>query len=912
MNDLERYRLYIYELFKNLTSYTNIDLCKIFEYYACIHLTNEYKNQYYEYSDIDPNLKEELRLSKRDTGIDAFNLKDTIVQCKLRKEIKWPHLGTFLGSNVKRINGILQVRWQYMIFARNDDCHLTDTFKENMDVLIDKKYNKNNIIKYCKDLVKNPPKVIIKEEDIVLRDYQIECIDLIKKNKENIIINLPTGTGKNIIIIHSMEKGKKYLILVPRIVLMEQIEDMIKKYKSDFKIQKYGDNSKRQFDTKKDVTICVYNSIELIKDYYETFDKIFIDEAHHIYKPEIYKNEELQVENEEKYIEIIRSFERYKNNIFLSATIDKKDGFIYYTKGIREMIEKEYLSDYTINIPIFNKDPDNERICRYLIQRYMYVIIYCSTTEEGKNINKLMNKIQYNSSKYIDHKTSKGDRQRIIKDFKNGAIPFLVNVRVLTEGFDAPITRGVVFMHLPKNAKTIIQIIGRCLRKHNTKNYASVILPYSTEENGKAINNFIKIIAKNDGRIAKSYNNKNLHGYINPDFVVEDEDDEEEMNDIDLKFTMIYNSMCVLENGEEIWYLKLGYLRDYLVKNKKRPKLNDENEEIRKIASWIITQNKNIKNNLDIMKNPKIREAWIDFKEEFKEYLKSYEDIWRENKEIAIDFFEKNERLPKRSVEEEKSIEIWLMTNKKNAKNRTQIQKNDEINEEWIEFTEKYKKYLLTNTEKWKDTLENVKEYINENKKKPMREDENTEIQKLGIWINTQSSNYNKNLDIMKDKEIRYIWENFLEEYKEYVITKKSKNKSLLEKAADFIDENKKKPTRTNKNKEIAKIAEAVDDLMIRYRNPNSRRNEEFIKFIEKYGNYYLTYEEKWYEMLNSVKEFIDKNKKKPGKCDLNKTGKNMCYWLDDCFKNYKKNQYIMKNAEIRKEFEKFIQEYKL
>jgi len=193
-----------------------------------------------------------------------------------------------------------------------------------------------------------------------------------------------------------------------------------------------------------------------------------------------------------------------------------------------------------------------------------------------------------------------------------------------------------------------------------------------------------------------------------------------------------------------------------------------------------------------------------------------------------------------------------------------------------------------------------------------MIEDENSEIQKLGIWIKTQCYNYNKNTQIMKDKEIRYIWENFLEEYKEYVITKKSKNKSLLEKAADFIDENKKKPTRTNKNKEIAKIAEAVDDLMIRYRNPNSRRNEEFITFLEKYGKYYLTYEEKWYEMLNSVKEFIDKNKKKPGKCDLNKTGKNMCYWLEDCFKNYKKNQYIMKNTEIRKEFEKFIQEYKV
>ena len=36
-----------------------------------------------------------------------------------------------------------------------------------------------------------------------LRDYQQECIDLIKNTKGNLILCLPTGTGKNFIIIHS-------------------------------------------------------------------------------------------------------------------------------------------------------------------------------------------------------------------------------------------------------------------------------------------------------------------------------------------------------------------------------------------------------------------------------------------------------------------------------------------------------------------------------------------------------------------------------------------------------------------------------------------------------------------------------------------------------------------------------------
>ena len=41
------------------------------------------------------------------------------------------------------------------------------------------------------------------------------------------VICLPTGTGKNIIMIHSFQKGLKYLVLVPKIVLMEQFYEEI-------------------------------------------------------------------------------------------------------------------------------------------------------------------------------------------------------------------------------------------------------------------------------------------------------------------------------------------------------------------------------------------------------------------------------------------------------------------------------------------------------------------------------------------------------------------------------------------------------------------------------------------------------------------------------------------------------------
>ena len=105
----------------------------------------------------------------------------------------------------------------------------------------------------------------------------------------------------------------------------------------------------------------------------------------------------------------------------------------------------------------------------------------------------------------------------IIEKYKKGDIPFLVNVRILVEGFDAPITKGVCFLHLPTNKTTLIQIIGRCLRLHPTKIIANIILPFSSKEDEKNICNFLKVMAKNDTRIKKSFENKTVGGYISID-----------------------------------------------------------------------------------------------------------------------------------------------------------------------------------------------------------------------------------------------------------------------------------------------------------------------------------------------------------------------------------------------------------
>jgi hypothetical protein len=106
MNITNQYKINIYEkwlLIKDIynESKDNKIISKLFEYYTCIKLTEEYKKVFYEYSNIDPDFREENKMSQTDTGIDCSDLSDTIVQCKLRSgSLNWRELGTFFGSQV--------------------------------------------------------------------------------------------------------------------------------------------------------------------------------------------------------------------------------------------------------------------------------------------------------------------------------------------------------------------------------------------------------------------------------------------------------------------------------------------------------------------------------------------------------------------------------------------------------------------------------------------------------------------------------------------------------------------------------------------------------------------------------------------------------------------------------------------
>ena len=556
----------------------------------------------------------------------------------------------------------------------------------------------NDFYTYCDNLLKSPPRIEnVNKKVYEDRDYQKEAISLIKNTiNKNIFIQLPTGSGKSYIIINSFDKNKKYLILVPLCNLLEQFYEEICNVRPELKnsINKIGDGN-NIIDANKNITICVYNSVEIVGNLTQ-YDKVHIDEAHRIYRPFIYIEDEDNDEEDiqDTYITSIRKHvNNNKNSVLHSATLDKPDDDSeYYRVELRDLIEKDILSDYKINIPIFDKGINYHSIAKHIIEQYRNTIIYSSTREHGLVFNNIMNKLYPNSCEYVDCKTNRKKLKDILHRFRNGELLFLVNVRILIEGFDAPIASSVCLLNISKNDKMIIQIVGRILRKHPLKTIATIILPFCDRNEEKELNYILRVLCDNDDVIRDRCSNKKLGGYINickgnVDEHDKDEDEEEEEIETDevneneaeniynVLYEMVYDSVGnLLKGNQEKWFNTLQKLIQFIDTNNRRPSTISKDAVEKQLAEWIYKNQKNCKDNIrkHCMKDDDIYNRWVAFKDEYSELFLT---LFLTSKEIWFDMLEKliqfintnNKKRPSHGSKDEveKRLAEWISTNKK-------------------------------------------------------------------------------------------------------------------------------------------------------------------------------------------------------------------------------------------------------
>jgi len=469
--------------------------------------------------------------------------------------------------------------------------------------------------------------------------------------------------------------------------------------------------------------------------------------------------------------------------------------------------------------------------------------------------------------------------------------------------------------------------VGRALRLHKTKTIANVILPYSIKEDEKSIARFLRVMAKNDTRIRQSYEDKKLGGYINICNVEEEDEDNDKKEEAEFRYDMIYDSIGLLKNYLEIWENKMKRVKEYIDKHNRKPYNDTKDKSENTLAEWLYTQRNNYKNRKDCMKYKEVREKWEEFTEsdKYSKYFVSEKEIWKQKFTKLKDYMKKHNKRPSKHDENKEisSLGSWIGTQLVNHKNKQKNMKDKEIYNEWKRFIEKekYKHHFAENRDEgWDMMLEKLKKFVDKNKKRPVKNSTDKEEVILFTWISNQVTKFREKSFVMKSEEVRDKWKKFIndDKYKKYFLTGEDDWKDNLEKVKNYIESKNKRPSSVDKDKEIKKlgvwVCTQIQNYTLKQKNmENKETRDSWKRFIEdeEYADYFKTNEEIWHDRLKEAKKYIIDNKKRPNTRDNDKKVSIIGAWLVTNKKNYNKNDRIMKEEKIRKEWEDFTNDNK-
>ena len=397
--------------------------------------------------------------------------------------------------------------------------------------------------------------------------------------------------------------------------------------------------------------------------------------------------------------------------------------------------------------------------------------------------------------------------------------------------------------------------------------------------------------------------------YKNNEGVMKDEDKRQIWEEF------IENYQKYLMNDEEKWYNNFENLKSFIDLHKKRP--NSRSKIIKEsfLAKWLNDQNQSYKKNRRQMKDEDKKKLWEEFIENYQKYLKDNQEKWNDSFEKLKSFINLHKKRPNSNSKnrEEKKISCWLIANTSNYKNNQKAMKDEDKRTLWKDFIEEYNEYLMDDDEKWIDSFEKLKSFIDLHKKLPSINKE--EEKYLYSWISTQKQNYKNNKSAMEDEDKRTLWKNFMEEYNEYLMDGNEKWNDSFEKLKSFIDLHKKRPNRS-KNEEQKYLAKWIVTQNQSYKHNKFAMKDEDKRtlwkyFIEEYNEYFISDQEKWYNNLKNVKEFIYLYKKIPISRSKIEDEKYLGKWLDHQKQNYKNNKFAMKHQDKRQIWKEFLEEYK-
>ena len=375
---------------------------------------------------------------------------------------------------------------------------------------------------------------------------------------------------------------------------------------------------------------------------------------------------------------------------------------------------------------------------------------------------------------------------------------------------------------------------------------------------------------------------------------------------------------CTSRYNLAAWRNMLSLCDTFICENGRRPVGRSKNINEKKMGSFISNQLQSYKKSTGVLSIPEYREKWKTFVNKHKKYFLDNIEVWKQKIEKVDEYIRVNGKKPSSTSKnpEVKTLGEFLSTCKKNYEKQVHIMENLEIKEIYEDFIEKHKELFQSNEETWKQKLEKVEDYIRINRKRPSNYSKDPEIKTLGSFLQNCKTNYEKQDNIMKNPEIKEIYEDFIEKYKELFQSNEEIWKQNLKKVEEYIKNTGIRPSHHSKDPEIKTLGGFLGTCKTKYEKqtkimkiPEIRKLYE--NFIEKHKELFQSNEENWRQKLEKVEVYIRVNGNKPLTTSKDPEIKTLGQFLGHCKTNYEKQKNIMKDPEIKKLYENFIEKHK-
>ncbi len=341
-----------------------------------------------------------------------------------------------------------------------------------------------------------------------LRDYQQQAVDAVlqhfRSNSSSAVIVLPTGAGKSIVIAELARVARgKVLVLTHVKELVEQNAAKVEMLDDDVSV--YSAGLKQKLLAGKTVVASVQSAARNLDGFSEKYSLVIIDECHRVSDDEA-----------SQYQQLLATLTKHNPKLKvlgLTATPYRLDsGYIYqrhyhgkvgsesavfddciFELPLRYLVKKGYLTppktydgltaQYDFSRLSVSDSGDYQSseveallnlqgrattaIVKQLAQlakQRQGVIIFAATVKHASEIMGLLAKYSDEPAALITANTPALERDIAISEFRAKAIKFMVNVAVLTTGFDAPHVDLIAILRPTASAGLYQQMAGRGLR----------------------------------------------------------------------------------------------------------------------------------------------------------------------------------------------------------------------------------------------------------------------------------------------------------------------------------------------------------------------------------------------------------------------------------------------------------------